>query len=312
MHHAPFLTAMSDLSRLFLLAALCLLSGCNSLSTMLFFPDQHYYRTPSVLGVAYQEVALRTEDGEVLHNWLLKPSGEPKASVLFLHGNGENISTHMGSIAWLSQQGYEVLLMDYRGYGQSSGVATLANVHADIYLAHSWLSQRSDRPLVMFGQSMGGALAITYLAQLREQQVTALASASGLALKARNFEALVSESAPASWPQIAREVLAQHWLTWPLQLSAWLLPHAYDAEDNIGKLKNLPSLLIHSKDDRVVPFHHSEQLRQQSPASEFIQAHGRHIAAMADKAVRDQIVAFIARSIDTRPGIGRDLKPDKK
>ena len=52
--------------------------------------------------------------------------------VLFLHGNAENISTHIGSVYWLPEQGYEVVLLDYRGYGRSEGVPQLGRMLDDV------------------------------------------------------------------------------------------------------------------------------------------------------------------------------------
>jgi uncharacterized protein len=268
------------IKHLLILACALGLSGCNSLSSFLFYPDQHYYQQPENLGLTADRITLNTNDGEQLACWFLHGKGQARGRILFLHGNGENISTHINSVAWLTLEGYEVFLMEYRGYGASTGSPTLANALEDIALAHRWLSERKpDLPLFVFGQSMGGALAIAYTANADKN----LAAIDGL----------ISEAAPASWPQIAREVMSRHWLTWIIQLPAIMITSRYDAEDHIGQIP-VPVLLIHSTEDPVVPYHHVEQLLEHAPAqTRRIDTTGRHIAGIKDPAVRAALLGFL-------------------
>lgn len=256
------------------------LSACNSLSGFLFYPDQHYYQQPENMGLKAERITLKTDDGEQLACWFLHSKVPARARILFLHGNGENISTHINSVAWLTLEGYEVFLMEYRGYGSSTGSPTLETTINDIALAHQWLSaQKPDRPLFIFGQSMGGALAIAYTANADKNLDT--------------ISGLISEAAPASWPQIAREVMNRHWLTWVIQLPAIMITSRYDPEDHIGQIQ-APILLIHSTDDLSVPYHHVEQLLDNAPAqTQKIDTTGRHNAGIKDPAVRAALLAFL-------------------
>lgn len=256
------------------------ISGCTSLTSLLFYPDTHYYRTPAQLGVASEVVLLKSHSGATLHNWLIKPSGPTKASILFLHGNGENISTHIGSVAWLTRQGFEILLLDYQGYGLSTGTSTLRTAMEDIEVAHQWLSHRGRQPLIMLGQSMGGALAIAYL--------------SSAPPELQSVDVLVTESAPASWPQIAREVMRKHWLTWLLQAPASLMTSRYDAEDLIVEISEIPVLMLHSPDDQIVPYHHLQQILDNAGDNvHHLNTQGKHISGMADGEIRQAIVDFM-------------------
>ncbi|WP_410963020.1 alpha/beta hydrolase, partial [Salmonella sp. SAL04292] len=90
-----------------------------------------------------------------------------KGTVLYLHGNGGNLSWHLGGTWWLPAEGYQVLMLDYRGYGQSEGQPGLPEVYRDIDAAFAWLDQAPEvkgTERVLLGQSLGGALAIHYLA----------------------------------------------------------------------------------------------------------------------------------------------------
>ncbi|MFT7185306.1 MAG: alpha-beta hydrolase superfamily lysophospholipase [Pseudohongiellaceae bacterium] len=264
------------------------MSGCTSLSSLLFYPKKQYIYTPEKLGLHAERISITTKDGEILANWLLNSPIEPKGTILFLHGNGENISTHIRSVAWLPQHGYEVFLLDYRGYGQSTGSSTLSSALSDIEDAHRWLSDRltnaeSKRPLFIFGQSLGGALAITYTANYQQ----------GLS----KIEALISESAPASWPQVAREAMRSHWITWLLQIPASLLPGEYDPEDHISKIATIPILIMHSQEDTVVEYHHGQQLFEKVHSNAtWLETTGGHIAGLHDKRVRQSLLGFLANS----------------
>lgn len=266
------------------------MSGCTSLSTLLFYPKKNYYYTPEKLGLSAERISITTSDGETLANWLLKSPIEPKGTILFLHGNGENISTHIRSVAWLPQHGYDVFLLDYRGYGKSTGTSTLPSALSDIADAHRWLSDslkntQNKSPLFIFGQSLGGALAITYTANYQQEL--------------RKIEALISESAPASWPQIAREAMRSNWLTWLLQIPASLMPGAYDAEEHIVKITTIPMLLMHSQEDSLVEYHHGQQLFEKAKANgnaTCLETKGGHIAGLNDKNIRQSFLSFLVSS----------------
>lgn len=263
------------------------LGGCTNLTSLLFYPKTHYVYTPEKLGLTAERINIATPDGEVLENWLLKTAVEPKGTILFLHGNGENISTHIRSVGWLPQHGYDVFLLDYRGYGKSTGSSTLPSALSDVQQAHRWLTNRlsaagNHQPLYIFGQSLGGALAITYTASYQQ----------GL----RKIDALISESAPASWPQIAREAMSNSWITWLLQIPALLMPSEYDPEDHIVKIAVIPVLLMHSPEDKVVAYHHGLQLFEKSNSNAiWLDTKGGHIAGLNEQAIRQTFLAFLAQ-----------------
>lgn len=263
------------------------LSGCSNLSAFLFYPQTHYFQLPEQLGLEAEQISIQTEDGEVLQNWYVKGTGSPKGAILFLHGNGENISTHINSVAWLPQHGYDIFLLDYRGYGKSTGASELSTALLDIQDAHQWLSKQNHHlPLYIFGQSMGGALAITYTANYPPDL--------------RKIDALVSESAPASWPQIAREAMRSHWLTWLFQIPASLIPGKYDAEDHIAEITDIPILLMHSKQDTIVGFQHALQLRARSANNtQWLETQGNHTSGLRDSNAREYLLTFLASSSNT-------------
>jgi hypothetical protein len=128
--------------RLLALAGLAAaLGGCSGL---IFQPMRELVLTPDEIGLDYRDVHLEAEDGVRLHGWFLPAEPPRRGSVLFLHGNAQNISTHIASVAWLPAEGFDVLLVDYRGYGLSGGSPSLAGLHLDFEAALEALLERPD------------------------------------------------------------------------------------------------------------------------------------------------------------------------
>ncbi|MBD9461403.1 alpha/beta hydrolase, partial [Pseudomonas sp. PDM05] len=101
---------------------------------------------PPKAHLQYRDVTLTTADGVRLHAWWLPAkAGVPlKGTVLHLHGNGGNLAWHLGGSWWLPEQGYQVLLLDYRGYGLSEGKPSLPAVYQDLDAAFSWIDTAAE------------------------------------------------------------------------------------------------------------------------------------------------------------------------
>ncbi len=255
----------------------------SSCTALFFYPQKQLVRSPAALGLDYENIAITTRDGLKLHGWWVQPSSTPRGSVYFLHGNAENISTHIASVVWMVEAGFQVFLLDYRGYGLSEGLPDIPEVFEDIRAGAEWLlMQEPARPLIVFGQSLGASLAISALQQNPEV--------------ASEIDGLVSEAAFSEYGRIAREVAAGNWITWAFQYPVdWLLKGRYDPLDAIARLR-LPILLIHSTDDDIIGFDHARTLSvATSEQALLLEATGPHIQAMASASIRAEVLAFIAR-----------------
>ncbi|MBT8437312.1 MAG: alpha/beta hydrolase [Gammaproteobacteria bacterium] len=220
------------------------ISGCTA---FFFLPLEKHYYSPSDLDLDYQDVYFSSLDGTRLHGWWLPAMGEATGSVLFLHGNAENISTHIGNVMFLPPQGLNVFLLDYRGYGRSEGTAYLEGLLMDVEagLGQLLVHDKTDN-LAVFGQSLGAALAILVAAESSYKEDIAV---------------LVADSSFTSFREITREKLSNHWLTWLFQWPlAMTVEDDYRPIDEISKLHPTAVILVHSKADLVVPFHHGESL----------------------------------------------------
>ena len=113
-----------------ILGVICLLLTLTGCSSLLFYPEPGQLFTPAKADLEFRDVTLTTADGVRLHAWWLpaKPGVAVKGTVLHLHGNGGNLPMHLGGSYWLPKEGYQVLLLDYRGYGLSEGKPRLPEV----------------------------------------------------------------------------------------------------------------------------------------------------------------------------------------
>ena len=265
------------------------LLGCNG---MFFFPYRGQVLSPEQLGLKYEDVYFPASDGTRLHAWLLPAEGKAHGTILFLHGNAENISTHIMSVRWLPAQGFNVFLLDYRGYGASEGEPSVEGVQEDVNAAMRTLLSRPDvNPdrLVVFGQSLGGSIAVYNVAHSPYRQ---------------HIRALAVESAFTSYRAIAREKLAAFWLTWPLQYPlSWTVSDAYSPSDAVADVSPIPLLVIHGDRDAIVPLHHGQRLYElaREPKQLWVVSGGGHIQAFQHQTYRDRFVAYLTEVLQESP-----------
>lgn len=269
-----------------ILAALCLLITLGGCSSVLFYPEPGQPVTPTAAGLAYRDVNLTAADGTRLHGWWLpvKPGVAVKGTVLHLHGNGGNLAYHLGATAWLPEQGYQVLMLDYRGYGLSQGSPGLPAVYQDIDAAFDWLQQQADtrgQPLIVLGQSLGGAMGVYYLSQHPERR--------------GQVKALVLDGVPASYREVGQFALSTSWLTWPLQVPlSWFVPDADSAVYAIPGLDGVPMLIFHSLDDPIVPLSNGLKLYEAAPLPKVLQlTRGGHVQTFSDPTWQQVMLRYL-------------------
>ena len=271
-------------------------SGCRS---SFFYPTRDHVPVPGLDNIVRQDVRFASEDGVPLHGWLLSPRDRDSlGTILFLHGNAENISTHVRSVLWLVQEGYTVFAFDYRGYGWSGGEAPdIPGVHRDARAALSKILSLpgvSPDRLVVFGQSLGAAIAVHTVAT---------------APPSRRPRALILDSPFTGYRRIVRDKLSSLIVTWPF---AWPASRFFDDEYSperwIGKIGPVPVIVIHGTADRVVPYAHGKELYDlaSEPKGIWTVEGGGHTTALRNPEVRDQFLAFLSSVLP--PG-GEGLPP---
>lgn len=215
-------------------------------------PGRTLEATPAVIGMDYEELTFRTTDGEQLHAWFI-PHPHARATLLFAHGNAGNISHRLDSIQVFHDLGLNVLIFDYRGYGQSTGKPSENGTYRDAEAAWVYLTETrgiDSGRIILFGRSLGAAV----IADLATRTEPA---------------GVILESAFLSVPDMAATIYP--WL--PVR---WLASYRYDNGDKVTRITQ-PLLIIHSRRDEIIPFEQGERLfRRASEPKQFLELRGRH------------------------------------
>lgn len=254
---------------LFILISQLFLASC---ANFLFYPvkEQYYSREnlQKFLDIKIEDVYFKSRDGTRLHGWFMPNRvGKLKGTVLFCHGNAENISSHIRMVWWMARNGYNVFMPDYRGYGLSEGEPDLVGVHEDVQAAIELVLSRADirhKNLVMYGHSLGGAVAISSLADSPNRS---------------KFRALIVEGSFTSYRVAAREALGSFWLTWLFQYPlSWTIPDDIRPVDAIPRISPIPVLIIHGDEDPVIDASHGKGLfdAAKQPKEYWVVKGGRH------------------------------------
>ncbi|OHW41509.1 alpha/beta hydrolase [Pseudomonas sp. 06C 126] len=188
------------------------------------------------------------KSGQSLHGWWWPAAKKDAPAILYLHGVRWNLTGQLFRIEQLHAQGYSVLAIDYRGFGQSRGdLPSESSVYEDARVA--WerfqLLQPDPGKRLIYGHSLGGAVAIDLAAELGQQAV-----AEHLPPPVRG---LVIESTFTSLADVAAAVANT---SLPVR---WLLSQKFDSIDKIADI-HMPLLVVHGLDDRYVPPRFSQQL----------------------------------------------------
>jgi fermentation-respiration switch protein FrsA (DUF1100 family) len=153
------------------LAACSLASGCLSpraVEDAIVFQPAPYPAGDWLAGPGLEDAWVGSSGGVTLHGWFAEAK-QPRAVVLYTHGNGGNITSRRGVLRlYRDRLNTSVLVFDYRGYGRSTGVPTEGGVLDDARAARRWLALRTgvrEADIVLVGHSLGGGVAVDLAAR---------------------------------------------------------------------------------------------------------------------------------------------------
>ena len=254
----------------------------------LYCPVREVPYTPDELGLVFENVVFKTDDGLRLNGWyipapletrsdaasapleirrersltgsvqsggslLTGPAKNAEFTVLFCHGNGGNIMHRLDSINIFYNLGLSCFIFDYRGYGSSEGKPTEEGTYLDIMAAYKWLTEEkkiSPDDIIIFGRSLGGSIA------------------AQLAAKAE-VKSLIIESGFTSYVDIGKKF-------YPYMPVRWFARFSYRTIDYLRDVR-CPVMIIHSRNDDVVPFEFGLELYEAAnEPKEFIEIFGSH------------------------------------
>jgi pimeloyl-ACP methyl ester carboxylesterase len=169
---------------------------------------------------------------------------EPKGVVFFLHGNAGNLQSWFVNAEFYRRANFDLVMLDYRGYGKSSGrIESEAQLHADVKAVWNAVAPRyAGRRVVMLGRSLGTALAATLAAQVQPD----------LTLLVSPYQSMAA-------------LAAQHYPWVP----AALLRYPLRTDEHLPRIRQ-PVVLLHGDRDTLIPPTHSEALKSRAPQAQLV------------------------------------------
>ncbi|MCK4256408.1 alpha/beta hydrolase [candidate division WOR-3 bacterium] len=237
----------------------------------IYFPTRSIDVTPKDIGLKYEDLYITTEDGVEINAWYIPaPSGE--ITILLCHGNGGNISHRLDIIRIFNTIGYNVLIFDYRGYGRSKGRISEKGTYFDALAAYNYIVEKKEidaEKICILGRSLGGPIAIDLATRI-------------------NKGVIISESGFTSIMDMAK-------VGYGVRIPAKFLSHKYDALTKI-KSVNIPILIMHSKNDPMIPFEQGRRLFDAAnQPKEFYQGSGSHDDIYLEDEYWKRIGEFVAK-----------------
>jgi len=221
-------------------------------SHYIYYPVRALSADPGSIGLDFESVSFETKDRVKLSGWFI-PGENARGVILFCHGNAGNISHRLESIQIFHRLGLDIFIFDYRGYGRSEGKPTEPGTYQDAEAAWRYLTEeRQVNPdkVIVFGRSLGGAVA-SWLAQRHTPG------------------ALILESTFTSIPDIA----ARLYPYLPVRLFSRF---KYNTAEYLDRI-NCPVLIVHSRDDEIMPFSHGQRLFEMAKEpKKFLEITGTH------------------------------------
>ncbi len=237
----------------------------------LYFPLRTIEATPEALGLDYEEVTITAEDGIQISGWFI-PARTPRATLIFCHGNGGNISHRLEKIKMFNDLSLDVLIFDYRGYGMSKGRPSEKGVYLDAEAVYNYLINKKKilpQKIIVYGESLGGAVAIDLAGK-------------------HELRGIIIEGTFTSVRDMAKKFL-------PF-IPTFIYASRFDSLEKIRNVKS-PKLIFHSTDDEIIPFEMGEKLfHAASKPKEFVEIRGGHNEAFINS--RDVFVKEIDEFVE--------------
>jgi fermentation-respiration switch protein FrsA (DUF1100 family) len=217
--------------------------------SMIYFPIREMERSPE----RFADVYLTTSDGEKINGWFVQSLRANAPAVLFFHGNAGNISHRMDKLRLFQELGVDVLIIDYRGYGRSTGKPDEQGTYRDAKAAYDHLTKTLKRPpqtVIVYGESLGAAMAVDLATKVPVGGV-------------------ILEEPFTSTGDVGQRMF-------PYMPVRWLVRNKYD---NLAKMPQLkaPLLIFHSWDDEMFPLSFAQRLLSAAPSpKQLIELRGSH------------------------------------
>jgi fermentation-respiration switch protein FrsA (DUF1100 family) len=207
--------------------AIGLLLGYAMIDRFIFYPEKLSGDFTYQLKPGDRELFIETRDGEQINGILFK-ARRGRGVILYFHGNAGSLSSWQYVAEDIVPKGYDLLVIDYRGYGKSTGKITEDGFYLDAEACYAELLSLGYEPerIVLYGRSLGTGVAIELATR-------------------KTASALVLESPFTSLPELASHLL-------PIPIPTFYIPYRFDSLAKAPGIK-IPSLVMHGSDDELIP-----------------------------------------------------------
>ena len=184
----------------------------------------------------YREVQVEVPGASLNALHITQPA--PRGLLFFIHGNGGDLSTWTTGVDFYRKVNYDLFIFDYRGYGKSTGkIESEAQLHADVRAAWDTIAPQYRArkiPIVIYGRSLGTGLAAQLARDVDPALVIMVSSYTSLLAASKRTYTIAPD---------------------------WILKYPLRTDAIIGDVKS-PIMMIHGKQDELIPHTDSEQLRK--------------------------------------------------
>jgi len=217
----------------------------------------------------------------MLRSWLFRGQGPSQGIVVVTNGMRSNMSERFKKWTWVLEQGYDLFIYDFRGYGESFGEVDMFGFVDDVTSAVDYAHELNPSlPMVVVGQSMGGSFVIDAMAKQEYPYV----------------KLLVIDSTMMGFVKVADDMIKKYFLLWPLiWVPSAITPEGVDAIDFVDKT-NTPTLFLVGLQDSIIPPEHSVDLylKAKEPKALWIVEDAEHVNCICKTKVKADLKVVLA------------------
>lgn len=214
------------------------------LQEQFFFLEEKLHADHTFNFKNFEELNLEMQNGDKVNGLYFKTQDAVKGTILYFHGNAGNLDRWGGFADRFTTQGYNILMIDYRGYGKSEGEPSETNFYEDGQKAYDWILEKTSADnLVIYGRSIGCGVATKVAAD-------------------NSAKLLVMETPFNNLQDVAQTKYPFLFLKYPLR-------HLFPNDKHLPKV-NCPIHIFHGTADGVVPYECASKLKDHlKPGDQF-------------------------------------------
>jgi len=253
-----------------LLLIIFFFTGC--INEVIYQPNNKIYRSSNKYNC--QENNIYSDDNVSLNTKIYFSSKkvEFKGTVVVFHGNSDNISTLGHQIFDFINNGYNLFLFDYRGYGKSTGKPSQEGLNKDAKAILNYVIAnytKNNEKLIIYGQSLGGAVLLRAIKDIEEKE---------------KISSIIVEGSFLSYKQIAEDKF--------IFLTSLLIDDKF-SPNQIDRNLKIPILIIHSINDKIISYSHGLALHEYFKNSLFWKTYEDHISFLNYIANRKMLYKYL-------------------